>query len=250
MATKNSSSQINNVLIIALVLAAFAIGILWNKSNSAPSSTTTGGDNQQAQQDSGTPIADIAAKAGVDKNKFTACMKDGKFKSKVQSQLDTSLKGGVPGTPTTILVELKTNRSKVIFNALPFDGSGGYKEMIDGFVAGTVKQEDQDPKVTFDKIDFKKDVWYGSENAKYAVLVFEDLQCPACRAFHPTMQKVKTDYADKVVVVYRHFPLTSIHPKAFPLAEGAECVLDQKGKEAMWQYVNEVFAVGGETIKI
>ena len=47
------------------------------------------------------------------------------------------------------------------------------------------------------------------------------------------------DYAGKVRWVYRHFPLTSIHPNAQPAAEASECASEQ-GK--FWEFADAMFA--------
>ena len=71
---------------------------------------------------------------------------------------------------------------------------------------------------------------------------FSDFQCPFCRQFHPTVQQAFNEYGDKVRWVYRHFPLTQIHPNAQPAAEASECVGEQKGSEGFWQFADAMFA--------
>jgi len=56
----------------------------------------------------------------------------------------------------------------------------------------------------------------GKASAPIKIEIFNDYQCPACRAFYlQTMRSVFSEYADKgkVCVVYRDFPLQS-HPYA------------------------------------
>lgn len=66
----------------------------------------------------------------------------------------------------------------------------------------------------------------GSVSASVKLVVFADFQCPACAYMHIRVRRLLTEYADKVAVVYRHFPL-SIHPTALMAALAAECAADQ-----------------------
>lgn len=62
------------------------------------------------------------------------------------------------------------------------------------------------------------------ENASAPVTLIEysDFQCPACAAFDPLLQDISTSYGDQVRLVYRHFPLYSIHANADEAAFAAE----------------------------
>lgn len=82
----------------------------------------------------------------------------------------------------------------------------------------------------------------GDVNKAQVVLVeYSDYECPFCQRHHPTMQKIMQDYGDKVAWVYRHFPLTSIHPQANPAALAAECVGEQKGNDGFWKFTDAMF---------
>lgn len=77
----------------------------------------------------------------------------------------------------------------------------------------------------------------GNKDAKITIIEYSDMQCPFCRMYHPTMQRIIDEY-DEVRWVYRHFPLTSIHPEARTLALASECASDE-GK--FWEFLDEVF---------
>ncbi|MBI4163400.1 MAG: DsbA family protein [Candidatus Aenigmarchaeota archaeon] len=70
------------------------------------------------------------------------------------------------------------------------------------------------------------------------VVEYSDFQCPACGAAYPEVKNIISQAEDKVKVIYKQLPLTSIHPYAFKAAEASECAADQ-GK--FWEYHNKLF---------
>lgn len=86
------------------------------------------------------------------------------------------------------------------------------------------------------------DLVRGNRNAEIALVEWSDLECPFCSKFHPTAQQVLDEYGDKVMWVYRHFPLNSIHPKAQGYAEATECVHKLSGEKKAWEMIDAIFA--------
>ena len=80
----------------------------------------------------------------------------------------------------------------------------------------------------------------GPANAPVTIVEFGDFQCPFCRQWQQdTYQPLMAAYPDKIRLVYRDFPLTSIHPNAFPAAEAAQCANEQN---AFWPYQDKLFS--------
>lgn len=59
------------------------------------------------------------------------------------------------------------------------------------------------------------------------IVEFSDFQCPACRASQSVVDQVLAKYEGKVKLVYRHFPLISIHKYAELAAQAAEAAGEQ-----------------------
>ena len=81
----------------------------------------------------------------------------------------------------------------------------------------------------------------GSSDAEVFIIEYSDLECPYCASFHPAAVQAIEEYGDQVAWVYRHFPLDTIHPRAVPSANAAECVGNLGGSEAYWTFIDYIF---------
>jgi protein-disulfide isomerase len=79
----------------------------------------------------------------------------------------------------------------------------------------------------------------GSGNAPVTIIEFSDFQCPFCGRFAPVVQDALKKYPSQVRLIYRHFPLTELHPNAQKSAEAAVCARNQ-GK--FWEMHDLLFA--------
>lgn len=80
----------------------------------------------------------------------------------------------------------------------------------------------------------------GPADAPITIVEFSDFQCPFCRQWQQqTYQPLLDAYPGKIRIVYRDFPLTQIHPNAFPAAEAAQCANEQN---AFWPFHDKLFS--------
>ena len=62
----------------------------------------------------------------------------------------------------------------------------------------------------------------GPANAPVTLVEYGDYECPSCGAAYPIVNQVLQCFGPKLRYVFRHFPLTQVHPNAEPAAESAE----------------------------
>lgn len=92
-----------------------------------------------------------------------------------------------------------------------------------------------------------KDHIRGNPNAPIVIVEYSDYECPFCKNFHETMNKVMAKYGSdgKVAWVYRNYPIEQLHPSAPRIALAAECVAELAGNDAFWKFSDQIFAERG-----
>lgn len=79
----------------------------------------------------------------------------------------------------------------------------------------------------------------GTKDAKVTLVEYSDLQCPACLRWQSTLQSVVGEFGAHMRLVYRNYPLRSIHKNAQIAAQAAEAAGIQ-GK--FWEMHDTLFA--------
>jgi len=79
----------------------------------------------------------------------------------------------------------------------------------------------------------------GASDRKIVMVEFSDFQCPFCATANKSVKQFMAKHKDKVTLVYKHFPLTQIHPEALPAARAAWAA-NKQGK--FWEYHDALFA--------
>lgn len=62
----------------------------------------------------------------------------------------------------------------------------------------------------------------GPATAAITLVEYADFESPACGQSYSVVKKIQAHYGDKLRLVFRHFPLTEVHPLAGIAAETAE----------------------------
>ncbi len=92
------------------------------------------------------------------------------------------------------------------------------------------------------KIDVKGRPVRGNPDAKVTIVNYDDFQCPFCSHMHSTLvANVVKDYADRVKIIYKDYPLVEIHPWAMRAAIDGNCLGEQNGP-AYWDFADYVHA--------
>jgi protein-disulfide isomerase len=74
--------------------------------------------------------------------------------------------------------------------------------------------------------------------AKVTLVEFSDFQCPACKASQPLVKQLVSENSGKVKLVYRNYPLTTLHKNALKAARVAEAVGET---DKYWEFHDMLF---------
>ena len=78
----------------------------------------------------------------------------------------------------------------------------------------------------------------GPADAEVTIVEFSDFQCPFCGRVNGTLDRIRSEYADEVRIVFKHLPLR-IHPKA-PAAHAAAEAAHRQGR--FWEMHDAIFS--------
>jgi cyclophilin family peptidyl-prolyl cis-trans isomerase/protein-disulfide isomerase/predicted small secreted protein len=147
---------------------------------------------------------------------------------------ESAASSGTPtlAVPTVVLptqdTRLKDDQGRMICTIYPAMFSGELSE-------GEKSAIKDIPAIT------EADWQMGAENPVLTILEYSDFQCPACSMFYTELEKLMQERPDDVRLVYRNFPLVSLHPNATLAAQAAEAA-GMQSQEQYWAMYNLLFS--------
>jgi protein-disulfide isomerase len=88
------------------------------------------------------------------------------------------------------------------------------------------------------KMDVKGRPTRGNKDAKVVVVNYDDFECPFCSRMHQTLfPQIFKEYGDRVLFIYKDYPLAEIHPWATHAAVDANCLAAQNN-DAYWDFAD------------
>ena len=76
-------------------------------------------------------------------------------------------------------------------------------------------------------IDAAHDHLRGSAAPRVTLVEYGDFQCPSCGDAYPAVHELLDRFEDSLRFVFRHMPLTDLHPRALAAAQAAEAAAAQ-----------------------
>lgn len=181
-------------------------------------------------------VKEVAKELKLKGSKWEACLASPDTAKQVQKELNDGVAAGVTGTPTTFVLVKKNGVYETAAKIEGAQGEGAVRAAINQALSGTVKT------TPFAGSQVSDTEFVNGAKNNVMVVEYADAQCPFCVRFHPTITNVMSEYNDRVGFVYRHFPLTQIHPNAVPYAVAIECAGNLKGEGAYFGFIDKLFA--------
>jgi protein-disulfide isomerase len=92
------------------------------------------------------------------------------------------------------------------------------------------------------KIDVAGRPSRGAASAKVIAINYDDFECPYCSRMHQTLfPEILKEYGDRVLFIYKDYPLSEIHPWAIHAAVDANCLASQN-TDAYWDFADFIHA--------
>ncbi len=80
----------------------------------------------------------------------------------------------------------------------------------------------------------------GDPNAPLMIVEFADLQCPACKAALPVIEKLQQDFP-QARFIFQSYPLENVHPWAATAARYLDCMY-RANNDAAWTFIDAVYS--------
>ncbi|MFB6181373.1 MAG: DsbA family protein [Candidatus Magasanikbacteria bacterium] len=137
--------------------------------------------------------------------------------------------------------------AKVVYYSyqLEYGNQDAKKELVKKFEGGFSSSKKITKKAKGKKLNKRKvqsiirdyNPKYGS-GKQVTIVAFMDFECPFCQKQYSDLKKIMNTYQPAITVVFKHFPLTSIHPHARQAAIASTCAQEQ---DKFWKFYDKIF---------
>lgn len=166
---------------------------------------------------------------------WESCLASQNTTNQIGKEFNDGTSAGVNGTPTTYILVSKNGTYETASRIEGAQPENVVRQAIDRALSGNVKT------TPFGGSPIAADEFVQGTKSNVVVLEYADAQCPFCVRFHPTIKNIMATYGDRIGFVYRHFPLSQIHPDALRYAAAIECAGEVKGKDAYFSFIDKLF---------
>ncbi len=205
-----------------------------------------------------------AGELGINMGKFKAALDANKGKEAIEADAAAGNKIGARGTPAFFIngkflsgaqpfeafkakidEELKTADGLIakgtpkakVYDALMKDAKAEVPAAPAAAAKGGGEEKGPEADTTVYKVAAGNSASKGPKNPMLDVIIFSDFQCPFCKRVEPQLAQMEKEYAGKVRMTWKNFPLP-FHNNAEPAAEAAMAAHAQ-GK--FWQMHDTLF---------
>ena len=220
------AAVIFGVLFLIAIFGGFSFGGGSGSSGGGGTATDIGASGLSVQS-----LKVYADELGLNKGDFNDCLDSGKYTSEVNKETSQATAAGGRGTPYFVIVNNNNGNTAAVSGAVPWSNIEAAISAVSSISENLVVQiEDNDPIL-------------GDANAGISIVEFSDFQCPFCGRVHTDALadfKQSSYFTNgEVNLVYKQFPLSSIHPFAQKAGEASLCAHDQG---MFWEYHDTLFA--------
>lgn len=180
----------------------------------------------------------LSEQVGVSKVALTACIEKTDTDTLIKNIQESVDKAMSPyprdqrGTPYSVIVGVNGVKADI----RGADSYENVKKVVNEVLSGKVSK----PYVGEVVVSEPNDHILGNPNAKVTIIEYSDYECPYCKQYHPTIEKIVKESEGSVNWIYRHFPL---HQNSIERLVAAECVAQIKGNDAFWKYTDLLFGL-------
>lgn len=179
-------------------------------------------------------IEQAAKKVRINQEDLTTCIAENRYADRIAADMENAQAVGMEGTPHSIVINAE-GEAVSISGALPLEA---WTNILATVTDPEFTPEETDPAKNIRPVD-ENDHVRGSENPIITIVEYSDIDCPFCQKLHGTLKTFLADN-DNVRWVYRHMPITGLHPDAYKKAMATECVYELSGNNEakFWKFLD------------